>query len=209
MDPATVKRKRKNADGRTQTRTGPTPQLGLKLGALRAASGMTLEELAQKAGSSVGLLSQLERGIGNPGFNTLAGLAYALNVPIGTFFEGPAPKDPVVRRERRKRLLHADIWGKDGDAPVYELLTPDLQRKLEVIRVVLPPGQSNAVQPFVHDTEECGVLLDGTLEVHLGDETYTLRAGDSIAFHGLVPHWYRNPGAKPAVSIWIITPPSF
>lgn len=198
----------------TATRKGkesaPTaPHFGAKIGPLRAIAGMTLEELAMKAGISVGLLSQLERGIGNPGFNTLAKLAYALNVPIGTFFAGPAPKDPVVRRNKRKKLIHSGIWENEDAAPLYELLTPDLQRKLEVIWVVLPPGQSNQEAPFIHDTEECGVLLEGTLEVHLGDEVYTLYAGDSISFNGMVPHWYRNPGKEPAVSIWIVTPPSF
>jgi transcriptional regulator with XRE-family HTH domain len=182
---------------------------GAKLNALRTAAEVTIEALADKAGVSVGLLSQLERGKGNPGFNTLAKLAYALNVPIGTFFAGPAPRDPVVRRNKRKKLMQPVSWKNAKSAPVYELLTPDLQRKLEVIWVELPAGQSNEEQPFVHDTEECGILLSGTLEVHLGDETYLLHEGDSIAFHGLMPHWYRNPGKKPAVSIWIITPPSF
>ncbi len=156
----------------------PTPDFGSKLNALRSAADVTIEALAEKAGVSVGLLSQLERGKGNPGFNTLAKLAYALNVPIGTFFAGPAPRDPVVRRNKRKKLMQAVSWKNAKNAPVYELLTPDLQRKLEVIWVELPAGQSNEEQPFIHDTEECGVLLSGTLEVHLGEETYVLQEGD-------------------------------
>ncbi len=183
-------------------------QFGRKLGPLRVAANLTIEELAEKAGVSTGLVSQLERGIGNPSFNTMAKLAYALGVPIGTFFTGTAPADPVVRKANRKKLTYSAL-GNDGPAPVYELLTPDLQRKLEVIWVELPPGQSNEDAPFVHDTEECGILLSGTLEVHLGQQVHVLEAGDSIAFHGLVPHWYRNPGDVPAVSIWIVTPPSF
>ncbi len=179
-----------------------------RLGPLRLAVGLSIEELAAKADISTGLLSQLERGIGNPSFNTMAKLAYALGVPIGTFFNGVQPADPVVRKHARKKLAHAS-FANGTPAPVYELLTPDLQRKLEVIWVELPPGQSNEEAPFVHDTEECGVLLSGTLEVHLGDQVHTLNAGDSIAFNGLVPHWYRNPGKVPAVSIWIVTPPSF
>jgi transcriptional regulator with XRE-family HTH domain len=190
--------------------SGPSDltQFGRKLGPLRVAANLTIEELAEKAGVSTGLVSQLERGIGNPSFNTMAKLAYALGVPIGTFFTGAMPADPVVRKANRKKLTHS-AFGNDGPAPVYELLTPDLQRKLEVIWVELPPHQSNQEAPFVHDTEECGILLSGTLEVHLGDQVHVLQAGDSIAFHGLVPHWYRNPGDVPAVSIWIVTPPSF
>lgn len=180
-----------------------------KLLPLRTSKDLTIEELAKRAGVSTGLLSQLERGRGNPSFSTLAKIAYALEVPIGTFFEGPTPKDPVIRRENRKKLIPNARWGEAGPRPVYELLTPDLQRKLEVIWVELPPGMSNAERPFVHDTEECGILLQGILEVHLGDEMHLLRPGDSIAFSGLTPHWYRNPGEESAVSIWVVTPPSF
>lgn len=179
-----------------------------KLGPLRVGANMTIEDLAAKAGVSTGLLSQLERGIGNPSFNTMAKLAYALGVPVGTFFTGATPPDPVVRKGNRKKLMHAASV-HDGPAPIYELLTPDLQRKLEVIWVELPPGQSNRDAPFQHDTEECGILLSGVLEVHLGDRAHLLQPGDSISFNGLIPHWYRNPGAESAVSIWIITPPSF
>ena len=183
-------------------------QFAEKLGPLRVTAGLTIEELATKAGVSTGLLSQLERGIGNPSFNTMAKLAYALGVPVGTFFTGPTPVDPVVRKGSRKKLMHA-AFSADSPAPVYELLTPDLQRKLEVIWTELPPGQSNRDAPFIHDTEECGVLLSGILEVHLGDKMHVLHPGDSISFSGLVPHWYRNPGTEPAVSIWAVTPPSF
>lgn len=182
---------------------------GQRLEQLRSEEGMTLEEVAIKAGASTGLLSQLERGIGNPSFNTLAKIAYALGVPIGTFFEGPTTKDPVIRRENRKKLIPAERLDGSGPGLVYELLTPDLQRKLEVIWVELPPGMSNKEQPFCHKTEECGVLLKGILEVHLGEEIHILRPGDSIAFNGQTPHWYQNPGEEPAVSIWVITPPSF
>jgi transcriptional regulator with XRE-family HTH domain len=183
-------------------------QFAEKLGPLRIAADLTIEELAAKAGVSTGLLSQLERGIGNPSFNTMAKLAYALGVPVGTFFTGPSPVDPVVRKGSRKKLMHASFSG-ESPAPIYELLTPDLQRKLEVIWVELPPGQSNRDAPFIHDTEECGILLSGIVEVHLGDKVHVLHPGDSISFNGLVPHWYRNPGTEPAVSIWIVTPPSF
>ena len=132
----------------------------------------------------------------------------SLNATTPVIFQGGMPDQVVVRRNARKKLVHS-AFANRAQAPVYELLTPDLQRKLEVIWVELPPGQSNEEAPFIHDTEEWGVLLSGRLEVHLGSETYTLNAGDSISFRGVVPHWYKNPGDEPAVSIWIVTPPSF
>jgi len=182
--------------------------IAAKITQLRLQSGFTLEEISRRSGLSVGMLSQLERGIGNPTFSTLAKLAYTLQVPVGTFFELTPQQNPVVRKSQRKRLTMPNA-GESDPAPVYELLTPDLQRKLEVLHVELPPGQSNADQPFLHDTEECGILLQGQLEVHIGEDVYLLEEGDSISFRGTQPHWYRNPGKIVAVSIWIVTPPSF
>ncbi|MBI2525257.1 MAG: cupin domain-containing protein [Candidatus Rokubacteria bacterium] len=188
--------------------TAVLAKFAAKLQELRAARGFSLEGLAEKASLSAGLLSQLERGVGNPSFLTIAKIAYALDVPIGTFFEGPRTEGVVVRRHERKRLIPRDAAAVEG--PIYELLTPDVYRKLEVVYVELPPHMSsNKEQPFSHEGEECGVLLSGRLEVHLGDETYVLETGDSISYQSVIPHWYNNPGDEPATSIWVITPPSF
>lgn len=218
-DDATVRRRGAHGtEPRKRPRTERLPDIGgatgvlakfaAKLQELRAARGFSIDELAEKATLSSGLLSQLERGVGNPSFLTVAKIAYALAAPIGTFFEGPRTGGTVVRRHERKRLTPRVHGAAKG--PIYELLTPDVHRKLEVIYVELPPRMSsNREQPFSHEGEECGVLLSGVLEVHLGDETYVLEAGDSIYYASVIPHWYNNPRREPAHSIWVVTPPTF
>ena len=53
-------------------------------------------------------------------------------------------------------------------------------------------------------------MLQGTLEVRIGEELYTLHAGDSILIANCrVPHWYHNPGPERVLSVWAITPPAF
>jgi mannose-6-phosphate isomerase-like protein (cupin superfamily) len=117
----------------------------------------------------------------------------------------------VVRRTERRRLdLHAGGGPDDGAAPtVTELLTPHLGGALEVLMMEVPPGYSTAATPFAHDGEEFGLILEGRHEIHLGDETWTLEAGDAITYPSHTPHWYRNPGTSPVRSIWVITPPTF
>lgn len=181
-------------------------RFGQQLQDLRTARALSIEQLATLAGVSSGLLSQLERGMGNPSFLTIAKIAYALQVPISTFFEMDGPADLVVRRDRRKRLL---VPGLSEQGLIYELLTPDLTRALEMLWVEMPAGQSIEERPFEHQGEECSIVLEGTLEIHLGDRTYRLEAGDSIAYRSSTPHWYRNPGPITTKSVWAITPPSF
>jgi quercetin dioxygenase-like cupin family protein len=162
---------------------------------------MTLEEVSEQTGVSVGLLSQLQRGIGNPSFNTLLKIAEGLDVPISSFFEGAQhTSDPVVHKDQRKKLM------LDGPNVVYELLTPDLNRALEFLWIELAPGEST--ERFSHEGEESGIVLQGTLEVHLGDEVYLLGEGDSISFRSTTPHWHANPGKERMICVWVATPAS-
>jgi len=178
--------------------------LGSQLQQLRQQKRLTLERLAELSGVSAGRLSQLERGLGNPSCITLSKIAYGLGVPIGLFFQGlEFDSNPLVRKNYRKKLVLED------KNLVYELLTPDLNRSLEFVWVEFAPGISTEQRPFCHEGEEAGLVLQGSLEIHWGDNIYLLEAGDSISYRCNVPHWYRNPGKEKTVSVWAITPPSF
>lgn len=82
--------------------------LGADIRALRKARGLTLAELAQTLGRSVGWLSQVERDMSEPGINDLRDLARALDVSISSLFgSGPAPADEagyVVRKNSRRPI---------------------------------------------------------------------------------------------------------
>lgn len=179
--------------------------VGSEIRRLRKLRGRTLEQLATQAGVSAGLLSQVERGQGNPSFNTLVQVAHALGIPVARLMAGEQLSSPVVRRDERRRL---NLGGNDN-LILAELLTSRLDSALEVIRIVAEPGYSSQDTPFVHDGEEFGVVLEGTHAVNVGGTHYVLRAGDSISYSSTIPHWYENPGDVPSVSLWVITPPSF
>ena len=185
--------------------------LGSSLKRIRAERNWTLEDLARESGLSTGMLSQMERGAGNPSFKTLYRLANALRVPLGYFLVGVDRPDKVVKRHERLSLGHLPGSGKKtkNKGLVYELLTPDLNGALELLWIEYGPGATTAPTPFSHQGEECGVIVEGTLEVHVGDEIHTLETGDSVYIQSATPHWFRNPASKPAKMVWAITPPSF
>jgi transcriptional regulator with XRE-family HTH domain len=164
----------------------------------------SLEELAKLAGVSSGRISQIERGIANPSFQVLWRLANALELPIGSFFEGPGSETRMlVRKDERKRLVlpHDDLE--------YELLTPDLNRSLEVFRFHVPPGFDNSARPITHVGEECIHVLSGELEVDVDGMRFELVEGDSITYDSSLPHFVCNPANARAVAIAAMTPPSF
>lgn len=181
--------------------------VGEQVHALRKRARMTLQELGSRSGISVGLISQLERGNGNPSFNTLVQIAHALDVPVARLLQAADGPSPVVRRHERRQLdIHQ---GPSGEGAVHELLTPDLNRALEVVWVEVPAGYDTKDTPFTHAGEEVHVLLEGQHEVYLDGMCYRLEAGDAIAYASSIPHWYRNPGPAPVKLISIITPPTF
>lgn len=167
----------------------------------------TVQQLAAEAGISVGLLSEIERGKGNPSFKTLQKIAQALHLRIGDLVEGATERDPssmVVRRHERMRLQ----LGSEG--LVYELLTPSLRgRRLEMLKTSIPPGFSNQQSPFRHEGEECVLVVEGVLEVSVDGVAHTLEAGDSITYDPSRPHWWHNQGETEAVVVGAVTPPSF
>lgn len=177
--------------------------MGRMLRDARRGRGLSVEALAAAAGVSSGLISQLERGHGNPAFLTLRRLAEALDLPLAHFVQGPPNGGLVVRAAERKRLQLPD-----SDL-VYELLTPSLQGRLEVLRTQVPPGWTNESRPFRHDGEECVHLIEGSLRVVVGSGRYVLGTGDSITYDASLPHWYLNDDEAPAVIIGVVTPPSF
>ncbi len=183
-----------------------TKQLGHMLRALRTEAGLSLNGLAAESGVSAGLLSQIERGQGNPSYTTIIKLAQALHVKVGEFFGGSEPEPKLaglVPASARRRLLLSE---RDM---VYELLTPSMNGRLGMIRAQIAAGWSNETVPYVHEGEECIVVLTGELVVVVGSERYELGEGDALTYDASVPHWYANVTHEPAVLIGAMTPPSF
>jgi transcriptional regulator with XRE-family HTH domain len=180
--------------------------LGQQIRTLRQAKGLTLETIAQRTGSSIGALSQVERGKGNPAFFTLIKIAHALEVPLTSLLQIETGTSPVVRADQRRPLTPHFF---EADGVESELLTPDLDRQLQLCLYKLPPGASTETTPFVHHGEEFLLVLKGLCTVGLADAQYRLNAGDSVAYAAATPHWFANPGTRVAEVLFACAPPTF
>ena len=182
----------------------PTVQaVGTLIRLLRTKAHRSLGNVAEAAGLSPGLLSQIERGMGNPSLTTLVKLAQALDVPIGRFFVSEQPAHALVRSGEHPQLRLAD------DSLVYELLTPNMHGRLGMIKAVIASGWNNENAPFAHDGEECVYVVEGKLTISIAATSYLLGEGDSVTFDSALPHWYRNDTDGAAVTFSAMTPPSF
>jgi transcriptional regulator with XRE-family HTH domain len=164
----------------------------------------TVEELAARAGVSAGLISQIERGIGNPSFSTLSRLANALELPIVAMFQGPQfdERQMVVRRAERRRLQ------VPSDGTVHEILVPSSRRKLGLLSTTFPPRFQHDDVPNVHPGEEIVMVISGTLRATVGGQSFVLEEGDTMTYDSSLPHQWDNPGDEPVEIIAISTPPA-
>ena len=184
---------------------GPgTPEPGSTVRALREQRGLTIAALARQVGISAAAISQIESAAVQPSVTTLRKLAAALGVPVFRFFlPADSPAASVVRRGERKTLGLARTGAR------YELLTPSLQGRLEVMEITMDPGQASAPERISRPGEECLVIISGRGTLELGDDVIDLRAGDAATFQASLPHLLRNTGRRPLLALSAITPPSF
>lgn len=164
----------------------------------------TVEELAERAGVSAGLISQIERGIGNPSFATLLRLASSLGLPLATMFSDPddARDKMLVRRADRRRIE------VPSQGVVMELIVPDTERKLGVVSMTIPAHFDGANTSDSHEGEECVIVQSGTLVATVAGQEFELQAGDSLTYDSSLPHWWHNRTDSAAVMVAISTPPS-
>ncbi|NOX73003.1 MAG: helix-turn-helix domain-containing protein [Alphaproteobacteria bacterium] len=179
--------------------------LGADLRALRRSRGLTLVELAEALGRSVGWVSQVERDRSKPSINDLRAIAAYFDVPISLFFgQSDAPEAEhgyVVRNGARRRI------GSGAAGLVEELLSPDLTDDFEVVHSTFAPGAKLAT-PNIRPTQEIGYLISGKLDVTIGGREFTIHPGDSFRIRGEAHAW-ANPYDNPAVAIWVIAPPVY
>jgi transcriptional regulator with XRE-family HTH domain len=187
-------------------------ELGRQIRALRLERDLTLQAVARTAGVSQSLISQVERGLASPSISTLRRIAGALDVPIAALFLGGDMSDDerdragrrLVVRQHERKGLHVP-----RSKVVYELLTPDLNRKIEFIWIEYEPGAITHPEPMSHPGEENAVCLEGSVVVTIDRQEFVLSEGDSISFDSGRSHQVENRSNRRAVLVSAITPPAF
>jgi transcriptional regulator with XRE-family HTH domain len=178
--------------------------IGKKIRDLRNERGLTLAELAGKINVSPSLISQLERGGINPSISLLKSISDVFEIPLSFLLEDEENANklpsPIMTAKERKVVM----W--EGGIR-FGLLSRILDLGCEFIYNEWPPGSSTGKERYVHDGVESGIILEGEMEVELGDQVYRLKPGDSITLRSDVPHRLSNRGKKTAKGIWVNSKP--
>ncbi len=177
--------------------------LGEKIREYRISKGMSMKDLAQETGLTSGFISQVERNLTEPSITSLRKLSDALEVAMFKFFIEEDENKTVVRKNNRKKIKFAMSHA------TYELLSPTLNRQMEMLLGKLNPGAKTSAQPMSHDGEEVIYVISGKMHIQVGEEHYDLDAGDAIYYQGTIPHLITNKGDEVLEFVSTITPPRF
>ena len=177
----------------TLTPTGETRQLGSTIRRLRLDAGLTLVQLAEKAGLSQPFLSQVENDRAQPSMESLSRIARALHTTPQSLFGQPEARDAPLTVVRRDDPAGLPAYRPlvVGDAPFHVVEFTDLPHDF--------------VDAWTHEGFEAAYVVSGTVEIDIDGTLTRLAAGDSVSYDARLPHRHRSVSRRPARLLLIET----
>jgi transcriptional regulator with XRE-family HTH domain len=175
--------------------------IGERIRQQRTARGWTLDELADRSGVSRRMVINIEHGEGNPSIATLLRISDALGVGLPVLVDVERPRELTVTPAGQAPVL----WrGPSGGQALLVAGTepPDV---VELWDWTLRPGEEHSSEAHSAGTRELLLVLEGRVDLRVGDRTDRLVAGDSAAFAGDVAHGYATPADAETAARFALT----
>ena len=183
-------------------------EMAARIRELREIEGLSPEDMAEKTGVSVEEYLACENGKKDLNFAFLYRCASAFSVDVTNLIEGHTPKlfsYFVTRRGEAPRI--SDAHGMT----YYNMAYGFKNRISEPLYVISKFDEASLTKPIeltTHKGQEIDIVIEGQLEVQVGDHKEILGAGDSIYFDSSKPHGERAVGGKDCSFYAIVLNPS-
>ena len=188
--------------------TYETASVGARLKALRQARGLSIRGLAEQAGVPHATLSIIERDKSSPSVSVLKRLLRPLNITLSVFFSDSAVVDRAVFYKADELVELAD-----GKKLSYRQVGANLANSsMMILHERYEPGADTGDEGeelYSHEAEEGGIIIEGRLEMTVGDEIRVLEVGDAYYFDSRLPHRMRNPFDEVCIVVSAVSPPTF
>lgn len=176
--------------------------IGERLSRLRRQHGLSIRELAKRAGISHASLALIEKNEVSPSVSSLHKVLDCFPVSMADFFALDPQAQPQYFFGR------GELHEVGGNGISLLQVGRDLHgRPLQIFYETWQPGAESGAQPYTHSGEEGGIILSGRLEVTIGHETRVLGPGESYLFPSQLRHRFYNPGPEVCVLVSANTPP--
>ena len=163
--------------------------IGREVRAFRRKKGITVADLSQSTGLSIGMLSKIENGNTSPSLTTLQTLAHALSVPLTSFFRGfeearvavhtKSGEGVELERAGTRANHQYDLLGHIGANASGVIVEPYL---------ITLSDEADIFPTFQHGGIETIYMLEGEVDYRHGDDIYPLKPGDTLFFDADAPH---------------------
>ncbi|GAA0477968.1 XRE family transcriptional regulator [Paractinoplanes deccanensis] len=163
----------------------------------RERAGISITELARRAGLAKSTLSQLEAGTGNPSIETLWSLGVALGVPFSRLVEPPPTQVRVIRAGEGPR-----VQSDRADVVATLLAAGSAHARRDLYVMELEPGEPREAAAHLPGSVEHMVVASGRILVGPAGEAVEVGPGDYVSFPGDVPHRYE--ALEPAWAVLVM-----
>jgi len=180
--------------------------IGENIKALRLGSKMTLKDLSEATGLSIGFLSQVERGLTALAITSLEKIAQALEVDLSYFFPMKSKSDSEVMKSYER-----EVFQVENNQFIHYHLSNQLENMdiLPKLVEILPMSEDKDIPTHQHDGEEFVFVLEGVFTLILNSERRDLYPGDSAHFSSTTVHNWANFTNKTVKVLVVHTPNGF
>ena len=179
--------------------------IGFRLQTVRTLKGLSQRELAKRAGVTNSTISLIEQNKVSPSVSSLKKVLGGIPISLAEFFtldiaeSEDSPFYPVDEQpDVGTNEIHYYLVGKHRS-----------NRQIGLLREVMPPGSDTGESMLEHEGEEGGVVIQGQIELTVGEQVRVLGPGEGYYFESRIPHRFRNVGEIDAILVSANTPASF
>jgi transcriptional regulator with XRE-family HTH domain len=181
--------------------------VGDKIRLFRESQSMTVEELAERSGLALEQVSRIENNIDLPSLAPLIKIAKVLGTRIGTFLDDQTEVGPVIYRKEEKSdsiSFSNNAISSRKHMHYHSLSRSKSNRHMEPFIIDIEPTTEADFVMSSHEGEEFIMVMEGTLEISYGKESYLLEEGDSIYYDSIVPHHVHSYEGKAAKILAVV-----
>ncbi|ASJ75665.1 helix-turn-helix domain-containing protein [Granulosicoccus antarcticus] len=182
--------------------------IGHEIRTARKHAGITVADLAEVSGISIGMLSKIENGLTSASLTTLNSVSQALGIPISQLLRRFEEDRQSVQVKSGDGLTAERRGSRAGHQ--YQLLGalgPNQSGVVTEPYMITLTTESDVFPTFQHEGLEFLYFLEGRLEYRHGNKIYLMEPGDSLYFDADAPHGPHKLLELPARYLSIITYP--
>lgn len=164
---------------------------------IREERNLSQGQLAELAGISKVVISQIEKGDSNPTINTIWKLTGALGLPYASILEMESKKTVHIKKKDISELI-------EGQYHIFSYYPKNAERNFEIYQVELEGGGEHSSIGHCSNSYEYVMLMDGKITMIVNEREHVMEKDDALYFDASVPHCYVNEAASTAKMMIII-----